>query len=54
MRNKIFWSDETKIKLFGLNAKRHTWHRPYDEAWWWQHYVVGVFISSRHWETSQD
>uniref|UniRef100_A0AAZ3S9I1 FACT complex subunit SSRP1 n=1 Tax=Oncorhynchus tshawytscha TaxID=74940 RepID=A0AAZ3S9I1_ONCTS len=23
MRNKILWSDETKIELFGLNAKRH-------------------------------
>ncbi|XP_070982197.1 receptor-interacting serine/threonine-protein kinase 4-like [Oncorhynchus clarkii lewisi] len=25
MRNKILWSDETKIELFGLNAKRHVW-----------------------------
>ncbi|XP_071210367.1 uncharacterized protein [Salvelinus alpinus] len=23
MRNKILWSDETKIELFGMNAKRH-------------------------------
>jgi hypothetical protein len=23
MRNKILWSDKTKIKLFGLNAKHH-------------------------------
>jgi hypothetical protein len=23
MRNKILWSDETKIELFGLNAKHH-------------------------------
>uniref|UniRef100_A0AAZ3NS67 Transposase Tc1-like domain-containing protein n=1 Tax=Oncorhynchus tshawytscha TaxID=74940 RepID=A0AAZ3NS67_ONCTS len=23
MRSKILWSDETKIELFGLNAKRH-------------------------------
>jgi hypothetical protein len=23
MRNKIIWSDETKIELFGLNAKGH-------------------------------
>ena len=23
MRNKIIWSDETKIELFGLNAKSH-------------------------------
>jgi hypothetical protein len=23
MRNKILWSDETKIELFSLNAKLH-------------------------------
>jgi hypothetical protein len=28
MRNKILWSDETKIELFGLNAKRHVWSKP--------------------------
>jgi hypothetical protein len=28
MRNKIFWSDETKIELFGLNAKRHVRRKP--------------------------
>jgi hypothetical protein len=28
MRNKIIWSDETKIKLFGLNAKCHIWRKP--------------------------
>ena len=28
MRNKIFWSDETKIELFGLNAKRHICRKP--------------------------
>uniref|UniRef100_A0A674ES87 Tc1-like transposase DDE domain-containing protein n=1 Tax=Salmo trutta TaxID=8032 RepID=A0A674ES87_SALTR len=28
MRNKILWSDETKIELFGLNAKRHIWRKP--------------------------
>ena len=27
MRNKILWSDETKIELFGLNAKRHVWRK---------------------------
>jgi hypothetical protein len=27
MRNKIRWSDETKIELFGLNAKRHAWRK---------------------------
>ena len=28
MRNKIFWSDETKIELYGLNAKHHVWRKP--------------------------
>ena len=28
MRNKILCSDEAKIKLFGLNAKRHVWRKP--------------------------
>ena len=28
MRNKILWSDETEIKLFGLNAKRRVWSIP--------------------------
>ena len=28
MRNKILWSDDTKIELFGLNAKRHIWRKP--------------------------
>ena len=28
MRKKILWSDETKIKLFGLNAKHHVWRKP--------------------------
>jgi hypothetical protein len=28
MRNKILWSDETKIQLFGLNAKLHIWRKP--------------------------
>ena len=26
--NKILWSDETKIELFGLNAKLHIWREP--------------------------
>ncbi|KAK3556622.1 hypothetical protein QTP70_010815 [Hemibagrus guttatus] len=43
MRNKILWSEETKIELFGLNGKRHIWRKPatahhlanpYSEAWW--------------------
>jgi hypothetical protein len=28
MRNKILWFEETKIELFGLNAKRHIWRKP--------------------------
>ena len=28
MRNKILWSDETKIERFGLNAKHHVWRKP--------------------------
>ena len=28
MRNKILWSDEIKIELFGLNAKHHAWREP--------------------------
>uniref|UniRef100_A0AAZ3QV01 Transposase Tc1-like domain-containing protein n=1 Tax=Oncorhynchus tshawytscha TaxID=74940 RepID=A0AAZ3QV01_ONCTS len=28
MRNNILWSDGTKIKLFGLNAKCHVWRKP--------------------------
>jgi hypothetical protein len=28
MRNKILWTDETKIDLFGPNAKRHIWMEP--------------------------
>ena len=28
VRNKILWSNETKIELFGLNATRHVWRKP--------------------------
>ncbi|KAG2458003.1 TCB1 transposase, partial [Polypterus senegalus] len=28
MRNKILWSDETKIEVFGVNARRHVWRKP--------------------------
>ena len=24
----MLWSDDTKSKLFGLNAKRHVWRKP--------------------------
>ena len=29
MRNKILWSDETKIEFFSLNAKRQVWRKPF-------------------------
>ena len=28
MRNKILWSDETKIELFGMYVKCHVWRKP--------------------------
>ncbi|KAG2465684.1 TCB1 transposase, partial [Polypterus senegalus] len=28
MRNKILWSDETKIEIFGVNARHHVWRKP--------------------------
>ena len=28
MRNKILWSDETKIELFGVNSKWYVWRKP--------------------------
>ena len=28
MRNKILWSDETKIEIFVLNSKHHVWRKP--------------------------
>ncbi|KAG2468235.1 TCB1 transposase, partial [Polypterus senegalus] len=28
MRNKILWSDETKIELFDVNARCHVWRKP--------------------------
>jgi hypothetical protein len=28
MKNEILWSDETKIELFHLNAKRDVWRKP--------------------------
>ena len=61
MRNKILWSNETKIELFGLNAKcpsgGNLGHHPSSEAWWWQHHAVGMFLTGTGrlvWETSQD
>jgi hypothetical protein len=61
---KVFWSDETKIELFGHQGKhclvqtQHLSslreHHPHSEAWWWQHHDVGIFFISRDWETGQN
>ena len=51
MRNKILWSDETKLELFGLNAKRHVWKKPVTIPTV-KHHGCGMFFSSRDWETS--
>ena len=57
MRNKILWSDETKIELFGLNAKRHIWKKPgflpmvkHGSG----RVMLWMFFSGRDCETSQD
>jgi hypothetical protein len=42
-RNKILWSDETKIKLFGLNAKHHVWRKPGTA-----HHVANTFPTVKH------
>jgi hypothetical protein len=33
MRKEILWYDETKIELFGLNAKTHVWRKPGTSLW---------------------
>ena len=53
MKNKILWSDETKIEC-QASLLEETCHFPYGEAWWWQHHGVGMFFSGRDWKTSQD
>jgi hypothetical protein len=65
MRNKILWSDETKIELFGLNAKHHilskpgTAHHLDNTIPTMMHgggsiMLWGCFSSGRNWETSQN
>ncbi len=54
--NKILWSDETKIELFGLNSKRYVWRKPGTAhhlsntvpSWsmWWQHMLWGCFSAA--------
>ena len=58
MINKILWTDETKIKLFGLNAKRHVWRKPGTiptvKHGGGSIMLCFFFFSGRDWETSQD
>jgi hypothetical protein len=53
MRNKIIWSDKTKIECQASHLEE-TWHHPYGEARCEQNYALGMFFSGRDWETSQD
>ena len=56
MINKIIWSDETKIELFGLNAKHHVWLKS-DTIHTVKHGDGSIMLwrlfSGRDWETSQ-
>ena len=60
MRNKILWSDETKIELFVLNAKRHVWRKPgtsnqlANSIPTMKHGGGSIMLWGRNWETSQD
>jgi hypothetical protein len=59
----MFWSDETKTELFGLNANRHIWRKPGPA-----HHLANTIptvkygsgsimlwgYSGRDWETSQE
>ena len=55
MRNKILWSDETNIELFGLNVKHHIWRKlgtiPTVKHGGGR---IRMFFSGRDWETSQN
>ncbi|KAK3556293.1 hypothetical protein QTP70_007047 [Hemibagrus guttatus] len=43
MSNKILWSDETKIELFGLNGKRHVWRNPCTA-----HHLANIILTLKH------
>jgi hypothetical protein len=43
MRNQIIWSDETKIELFGLNAKCHVWRKPGTA-----HHLANTVLTVKH------
>ena len=62
MRNKILWSDETKIELFGRNA--NVWRKPGTLSMvkhgggsimlWGCFSAAGTWRLVKIWETSQD
>ena len=55
MINKVVWSDETKIDLFGLNAKRYVWSKPGTiPAFVGGSIMLLMFFNGRDWETIQD
>lgn len=42
-KKQILWSDETKIELFGLNAKRHVWRKPGTT-----HHLANTVLTGKH------
>ena len=53
--NNILWSDETKIELFGLNAKCHIWRKPGTITTVKRGGSIMLWgCFSADWETSQD
>ena len=54
MRNKILWSDETKIEYFVLNAMRHVWGKPGTIPTVKHGGGSMMLFSGRAWETSHD
>lgn len=56
MRHNIFWSEETKIELFFLNAKYLVWKKPgtthhLSNTIFTLKHCVEMFVSSRNWDT---
>ena len=43
MRNKILWSDETQMELFGLKAKHHVWWKSGSA-----HHLANTFPTVKH------
>ena len=65
MRERLLWSDKTKIELFGLNAKHYVWrktttvHHPSNIISTVKHgggsiMQMGMLFSSRDWGTCED